>query len=74
MEITIRKLRENDADAFRNDILTSSLYTDSICDLDLLCAEYDHVLLSLKDKYAPLKVYDPNTFGFIHRNGVFGIR
>ena len=39
---------------FRNDILKSSLYTDSICDLDLLCAEYDHVLLSLKDKYAPL--------------------
>ena len=54
MEISIRKFRDIDIDAFRNDILNSTLYTSSFSDLDMLVAEYDHVLTSLKDKHAPL--------------------
>ena len=54
MEISIRKFRDIDIDAFRNGILNWTLYTSSFCDLDSQVAEYEHVLTSLKDKHAPL--------------------
>ena len=53
MTITTRKLRNIDIDAFRNDILTSSLYTSLNYDLESLIREYDRVLQDLKDKHAP---------------------
>ncbi|XP_072020366.1 uncharacterized protein [Amphiura filiformis] len=54
MEIRIRKLRDIDLNTFRNDILQSSLYTSPSPDLDKLIAQYENVLLKLKDKHAPL--------------------
>ena len=53
MTITTRKLSNIDIDAFRNDILTSSLYTSPNYDLESLIGEYDQVLHDLKDKHAP---------------------
>ena len=54
MEITTRKLHKIDINAFRLDILNSSLYTSPESDLDLLVAQYDFVLNDLKDKHAPI--------------------
>ena len=54
MEISIGKFRNIDIDAFRNNILNSTLYTSSFCDLNLLVVECEHVSTSLKDKPAPL--------------------
>ena len=65
MEITTRKLREIDINAFRLDILNSSLYTSPESDLDLLVAQYGFVLNDLKDKHAPIITltikYRPNS-------------
>jgi hypothetical protein len=54
MKITMRKLRDIDIDAFRSDILNSSLFTSPASDLDTLVNQYDFVLRDLKDKHAPL--------------------
>ena len=53
MEMSIRKFRNIDIDAVRNDIFNLTLYTSSFCDLDLLVVEYEHVSTSFKDKHAP---------------------
>ncbi|XP_072033195.1 uncharacterized protein [Amphiura filiformis] len=54
MEIKMRKLRDIDLDAFRSDILNSSLHLSPASDLDQLVTQYDSVLCNLQDKHAPL--------------------
>ena len=50
-----RKLRSLDNECFCEDILTSTLLQDQAVELNALVDQYDNVLRSLLDLYAPLK-------------------
>ena len=50
-----RKLRSLDIESFCEDILTSPLLQDQAAELNALVDQYDNVLRSLLDLYAPLK-------------------
>ena len=50
-----RKLRSLDIKSFCEDILTSPLLQDQAVELSALVGQYDNVLRSLLDLYAPLK-------------------
>ena len=53
--VNFRRLRSIDMDSFREDIRSSSLIQKQATDLDTLAIQYDDVLRSLLDHYAPLK-------------------
>ena len=50
-----RKLRSLDIESFSEDILTSPLLQDQAVELNPLVDQYDNILQSLLDLYAPLK-------------------
>ena len=50
-----RKLRSLDIESFCEDILTFPLLQDQAVELNALVDQYDNVLRSLLDLYAPLK-------------------
>ena len=50
-----RKLRSLDIESFCEDILTSPLLQHQVVELNALVDQYDNVLRSLLDLYAPLK-------------------
>ena len=53
--VCYRKLRSLDIKSFCEDILTSPLLQDQAVELSALVGQYDNVLRSLLDLYAPLK-------------------
>ena len=54
-KVYYRKLRSLDIESFCEDILTSPLLQDQAVELNALVDQYDNVLRSLLDLYAPLK-------------------
>ena len=54
-KVYYRKLRSLDTESFREDTLTSPLLRDQAVELNALVDQYDNVLRSFLDLYAPLK-------------------
>ena len=50
-----RKLRSVDATAFRNDVITSALFSSSANNVDELCDQYDSELRRIVNTHAPFK-------------------
>ena len=59
-KVYYRKLRSLDIESFCEDILTSPLLQDQAVELNALVDQYDNVLRSLLDLYAPLKTANSN--------------
>ena len=51
------KLRSVNSVAFRNDVMTSALFTSPARNVEDLCSQYDHELLKIVDSHAPLKTH-----------------
>ena len=54
-EISFRKTRSIDFTRFREELASSSLFTDPSCELVELVEQYNNTLLTLLDNHAPLK-------------------
>ena len=54
--ITFRHIKDIDTNNFKNDILESDLYAKPAADMDEKVMQYDDVLQSFLDKYAPEKM------------------
>ena len=55
IEKQYRKLRSVNSAAFRNDVMTSALFTSPARNVEDLCSQYDHELLKIVDSHAPLR-------------------
>ena len=55
IEKQYRKLRSVNSAAFRNDVMTSALFTSPARNVEDLCSRYDHELLKIADSHVPLR-------------------